>query len=644
MTNLVVKQPQQNNSFDRLKQFQSQRQELENTGEKLLKIIKDCVRKGLLANSLTKEAEKALKKLRDTRFRVAVIGEFSQGKSTLLNALLGEEIQPVRMIPCSGTVTVLKYGSKKKVTCHYKNGRSEKIPLEQYQEKAAIPEEIAEVNLTQGLENSEIKEIVFEHSELELCRNGIEIVDSPGLNEHPERSAITRQIIKDTDAIIFLTNAARLLTEGERELIQELRSELNNGATNKPAENIFVLVNFMDLVRREKDRQSIEKRANNFLIQEGIITGKNRIHFISAQAALDAILDKKEDDYLTKFRDFTQSLEQFLLHERGSLTIKQACDRFENSIRSTLEGLDNKIETYKSNKEQILEQIGEVSAINNKVQDLSSKLCFESKLDWYESYSEFLEELPIKLENKSRKWESIYDSGEKQELIQDFCEQFQEDLEEEIDKWVDKKFKKQILIPKLEILDLFISEEMAAIEQNLQLSNTDFELNDSNSLAIAGINNDDDDNNGLGVGVISGIGGSAVAGLLGFSLFPALIAGGIIGLAFGLFNSQSEEEKINEIKAEVIGTGLDKFGESIELIEEQFEQNIYNALNVKVEAVEKAIQEIISRCEETLEQEDSKYQKALKQQEIAENDLADRTKEIKQIQQEIETIYSRSIG
>ena len=100
-----------------------------------------------------------------------------------------------------------------------------------------------------------------------MCRHGVEIVDSPGLNEHPERSAITEQLIKDTDAVIFLTNASRPLTQGERELINDLKTKLNGGDNNKAADNLFIVVNFMDLLRRETDRASVREKNRKICLQ-----------------------------------------------------------------------------------------------------------------------------------------------------------------------------------------------------------------------------------------------------------------------------------------------------------------------------------------------------------------------------------------
>ncbi len=181
----------------------------------------------MLSPNLTEEVTKISRKLESQRFRVA--GEFSKGKSTLLNALLGEEIQPVRDIPCSGTVTVLKYGPQQRVICKYQDGREEEISPQQYKDKASISEEAALGSFGDKIVKSEIKEIIFEHPNLELCRNGVGIIDSPGLNEQAERTFVTEDALKTTDAVIFLTHAQNALTEKERELLLYLKKELNPG-------------------------------------------------------------------------------------------------------------------------------------------------------------------------------------------------------------------------------------------------------------------------------------------------------------------------------------------------------------------------------------------------------------------------------
>lgn len=112
-------------SYQELQYFHDNCQTLDNICHQFSQIIQNCTKRYLLPNTLPEEIEKISRKLQTQTFRLSVVGEFSQGKSTLLNALIGEEIQPVRAIPCSGTVTVLKYGTQRRVICRYRNGREE---------------------------------------------------------------------------------------------------------------------------------------------------------------------------------------------------------------------------------------------------------------------------------------------------------------------------------------------------------------------------------------------------------------------------------------------------------------------------------------------------------------------------------------
>jgi len=199
--------------------------------------------------------------------------------------------------------------------------KPEEIPFDQYKVKAAISKEAARDHRSNELAQTDIEEIIFEHPDLDLCKSGVEILDSPGLNEHPDRTFITQKLLKDTDAAIFLTNAMRLLTEKEKELIQDVRYQLNNGRGNEPAENLFMLVNFMDSLDEEEDRQDVRQRLESFIKDKNLLStiGENRVHYISAKAALKAILNRNDDDYLRAFHGFTQSLEKFLTIDRADL-------------------------------------------------------------------------------------------------------------------------------------------------------------------------------------------------------------------------------------------------------------------------------------------------------------------------------------
>ena len=575
-------------SYDELKKFQEGRQQLDNFCNQILKIIQDCNESSFLAHVLIEQAEEVSKKIKSQRFRVAVVGEFSQGKSTLLNALLGEEIQPAREIPCSGAVTVLKYGNQKRVICRYKNGTEEEIPFNEYQEKASISEDAAIDCLSNELAKSEIEEIIFEHPDLELCKSGVEILDSPGLNEHPERTAITQKILENTDAAIFLTNASRALTQGERDLLHELKTKLNGEDNSKPADNLFIIGNFMDLLRTEKGRTQVKQRIEKFVQGDRpLIAGENRVHFISAQATLDAIKNGSEDEYLKTFDDFTKSLSHFLASERGYLKIKDSRNQLDNLLRACFNGLkqaedtlEGKIQISETEKLNILEQIGEASGRDVKIRVMTAELREKVFEEVIQSWNEWIEALVEKLELKSNEWESEY-SGiwNREKLTQDYASQFNQDLSEELDNWINEKLKKNILQKPLESLDITIQFELEKLNHEFKSLKT-LKEQESDDLTLLNENQNDlisISNNGFwgGFGAI-GVGAALVPVV--FIAGPVLAI--IAGLGAGLFGAGMLEESVKE---KVIELGLEKFNDSIDDIHQKLDEMIISLFNERVE-------------------------------------------------------------
>lgn len=356
-------------SYEKLQDFQNQKKQLLFLSHEIRDVLLIGNEQKILPHLLIEGVDKITEKLQSQRFRLAVVGEFSQGKSTLLNALLGEEIQPARAIPCSGSITALKYGDRKRVICCYKNGECEEISVEEYKEKASISKEAARDHRSDELEQSQIERIVFEHPNLALCKNGVEIIDSPGLNEHPERTAITQKLLQDVDIAVVITNAMRLLPEKEKELIQDIRRQLNKNNSNSSTQNLFLVVNFMDLLDEEDDRRDVAQRAETFAKQALSITKSDRIHYISAKAALKSIQSGHQNEYVDSFLRFTKSVENFLVMERGRLQVKQNAYAIKDLIQDGLNSLsqaeqllNGEITISEAEKQKILEKIGEVRA------------------------------------------------------------------------------------------------------------------------------------------------------------------------------------------------------------------------------------------------------------------------------------------
>ncbi len=658
-------QKQSVSSYQELKKFQEYRQQLDAVCGKLGLTLRDGSDRNVLSPNLTEEVTKVSQRLQSQCFRVAVVGEFSKGKSTLLNALLGEEIQPVRDIPCSGTVTVLTYGPQQRVICKYKDGSEEEISPEQYKDKASISEEAALGSFGDEIVNSEIKEIIFEHPNLELCSNGVEIIDTPGLNEQAERTLVTEQVLKTTDAVIFLTHAQNALTEKERELLLYLKKELNSGKDDEGVKSIFILVNFADLLRREGSRQQVKERVEKFVKTNNLIAGENRIHFISAQSALEAILDGTENEYVKSFQDFTKSLEQFLTVERGAIALQQSaagmkqivntgCDKL-SQYREMLEG---KLTVSPGDKLKIFELMAEASGRDVKIKLLADELRDKCVEEAIESWNEWLEGLGDRLIAKSALWTSDHSHmWSQKELTKDYFDQFGEDITQEIEDWATQKVQ-SILQENMGALNSQIDEEISAIRQEFQKFDKQLSSNlvsQFNNLAMAG-NLGEIGTSGSGIaesiddigdgGFMGGLGIGAVAAAvliaLPLGIIPVILGTIVAGLGGGLGLSFLDGDTVKgQIKEKVCELGFQNFDESSQSILDKIQERIIALFEKRIETSNGVMSKAISVWENLLEQQE-KRDREQAECEAQKVWLADKRLELEQVQNQIEAILNQS--
>ncbi|MFB2937569.1 dynamin family protein [Aerosakkonemataceae cyanobacterium BLCC-F154] len=639
---LLENQKNQTTSYQELAKFNQQKRKLDNLCGQVYNVIRDCCDRNLLPPTLTTEIENISKKLRSQRFRLAVVGEFSQGKSTLLNALLREEIQPVRAIPCSGTITVLKYGTQKRVVCRYKDGREEEIPFEQYKEKAAIPKKAAQEHRNDEHFCSDIDEIIFEHPDLDLCRSGVEILDSPGLNEHPARTAITQKLLQDTDAAIFLTNASRLLPEKEKELIQDVRNQLNGGKENQPAENLFVLVNFMDLLEEEEDRQDVKHRLESFVKDNSLLTANDsRIHYISAKATLKSILHKTEDEHLINFQKFTQSVENFLTVDKGNLKIKQSVEAIQLVIQESLTtlqqaeaALDGKINLSEAERRKILEQIGEASGRDVKIRLLADKLLDEVRQPVDKSWNQWVNSLEDRLRKKSDKWTSENSPiWSRDALARDFAGQFNDDLAAELDIWITHQLQARILKEPLETLDSAIDQHLTTILSGLQSLNQNIN-NSSPNLAYF--------NEKIASGTTTDEWFGSV-GMTGFAVtvIPVFMAAYQLSL-LKVVTDMMLGGVTNMIKGNAFDLGYQEFKKSKENVFSEMKNMINSLFEQRVTEASDSIAKVMTYYETLLEQQEKAHQQNLQERELEKTSIAQKRQELEQVQKEIAALLTQA--
>ncbi len=309
------------------------------------------------------DLKKTSKSLREGVFRLLVLGDMKRGKSTFLNALIGEKLLPSDVNPCTALLTILRYGKEKTVTVHFNDDTPpEKIDFKSFKHRYTIdPTEAKQLQQQQKLAFPNVDYAVVEYP-LNLLEKGIEIVDSPGLNDTEARNELSLGYINNCHAILFVMRATQPCTLGERRYLENYIKD--RGVT------IFFLINAWDQVKESlidpDDPEELEEAAEKLqrVFQANLgeycqVNGSNlyeeRVFQISSLIALRKRI-KDSDTSLegTGFPEFMGSLNKFLTKDRAIAQLEQAKtlalqinDRVKKSVERRIPLLEEDVKQLK---------------------------------------------------------------------------------------------------------------------------------------------------------------------------------------------------------------------------------------------------------------------------------------------------------
>ncbi|MDY7008690.1 MAG: dynamin family protein [Cyanobacteriota bacterium] len=273
------------------------------------------------------------KNLREGVFRLMVLGDMKRGKSTFLNALIGENILPSDVNPCTALLTVLRYGTEKKVTIYFNDGKNpEDLDFQSFKRNYTIdPAEAKKLEKEKKQAFPDVDYAVVEYP-LPLLEKGVEIVDTPGLNDTEARNELSLGYINNCHAILFVMRATQPCTLGERRYLENYIK--GRGLS------VFFLINGSDQIREslidpddleelaeaeEKVRKVFHANLAEYCIVDGQDIYPERVFEISS---LPALRRRIKDGFAslegTGFPEFMGALNTFLTKERAVQEFRQA--------------------------------------------------------------------------------------------------------------------------------------------------------------------------------------------------------------------------------------------------------------------------------------------------------------------------------
>ena len=175
-------------------------------------------------------------------FRVAVVGEFNRGKTTFVNALLGKELLPADYLPTTAAINRITYSDNPNAYIIMKNGQTKTVPMEE------LAEYVTKLSAASSENAAQVQEAVLEYPSL-FCRNGVDLIDTPGMNDEDNMNQRTISRLESIDLAIVAVDASMPFSMTECAFTVQLLE-------SPQVCQIIIVVTKIDMIR-ERERQKL---------------------------------------------------------------------------------------------------------------------------------------------------------------------------------------------------------------------------------------------------------------------------------------------------------------------------------------------------------------------------------------------------
>ena len=352
-----------------------------------------------------------VKKCLSDTFNIVVIGDFKRGKSTLINALIGENIVPADVRPETVTINRVSFSETPKAQAVLKNGK--RMTLTQSELKREAIKALAE-KLPSGIEGIDYIDI---GANAEILRE-ISIVDTPGIGDlFKAFDQKVADYLACADALIYVISAKAPLSLTERTF-------LSAAVMPQGFARVLVVVNMADMMETPGNINSIAKLTKERTSEI------NPDIYVYTLSALDELCRKKKtarpNQDLTElleanFLEFETALNDDIIMQKDIIKSTRAV----SLTRILLDDIANRINLVKSSLNANVGQLtlneeefkNENSALMTKLEEKKAELASDID-DMRREAKGWMTEFMSRLKDEIRRTEKTAEVGDLEKHFQ----------------------------------------------------------------------------------------------------------------------------------------------------------------------------------------------------------------------------------
>jgi hypothetical protein len=276
-----------------------------------------------VSRSVLENINEVNSKLKNNKYTVAVIAAMKAGKSTLFNAVLGEDILPNETNACTVAITEIKYSKENsyKIDKYYINGDVETICGDNREELQK--DFLNDIRVSRKNGNVDLIEKYYIEHSFEALKDkkyndvveNFTLIDTPGPNEAGNGDFDTIKLketayyqLRNADAIIFILDYQNYKSDTNANLLKDIFAGRDD--LKEDSEKIFFVINRLD-TRTAKDNSvgEIISNVREFVKfnTDNIINNPNIIGISALQAVYGrtiknkSITDQNKEDCKSKY-------------------------------------------------------------------------------------------------------------------------------------------------------------------------------------------------------------------------------------------------------------------------------------------------------------------------------------------------------